>query len=141
MNTRQEEHKQTVKAYPEAVSSGELDVLDEICTEDVISHAPLGEPQGIEALKEYEAPIHDAFPNFDVTVEDVVAEGDRVAMRLTIRGTHDGEMMGIAPTGNRVEFQNTIFHRMEDGKIAERWVQPDVLGLLQQLEAIDEPVP
>lgn len=140
MTTLQKEHKRTVRKYPKAVASGELDVLNEICTEDIISHAPLGEPRGLEALKDYEAPIHEAMPNFDVTFEDVVAEGDRVAMRLTIRGIHKGEMMGIAPTGNQVEFQNTIFHRMEDGKIAERWVQPDVFGLLQQLGAIDEQI-
>jgi steroid delta-isomerase-like uncharacterized protein len=138
MTTLQDEHKRTVEKYPNAVASGELDVIDEICTEDVDSHAPLGEPRGAEALKDYEAPIHEAFPNFDVTVEDVVAEADRVAMRLTIQGTHEGEMMGIAPTGQPVEFQNTIFHRMEDGRIAERWVQPDVFGLLQQLGAFDE---
>lgn len=141
MTTREDEHKRTVRKYPEAVASGDLEVIDDICTEDVVSHAPLGDPRGREAPKEYEAPIHEALPNFDVTFEDLVAEDDRVAMRLTIRGTHEGEMMGIAPTGNRVEFQNVIFHRMEDGKIAERWVQPDVLGLLQQLGGIDDPVP
>lgn len=141
MTSEHEAHKRTVRKYPRAVAAGELEVLEEICTEDVISHAPLGEPQGIDALKEYEAPIHEAFPDFDVTVEDLVAEDDRVAMRLTIRGTHEGEMMGIAPTGRAVEFQNTIFHRMTDGMIAERWVQPDVLGLLQQLGAIEDPIP
>lgn len=141
MTNEREAHKRTVRKYPEAVAAGELHVLEEICTEDVISHAPLGEPQGHEALKEYEAPVHDAFPDFDVTFEDLIAEADRVAMRLTIRGTHEGEMMGIAPTGTQVEFQNVIFHRMADGKIAERWVQPDVLGLLQQLGAIEDPIP
>lgn len=75
-----------------------------------------------------------------MVVEDVVAEGDRVAMRLTISGTHEGPVMGIDPIGKEVEFGNMIFHRMEDGPIAERWVQPDVFGLLTQLGAIDSPV-
>lgn len=127
--------KRTVERYPRAVAAGEFDVIDEICTEDVVSHAPLGEPRGREALKEYEAPVHEAFPGFDVTIEDIVAEGDRVAMRLTIRGTHEGELMGVPATGSPVEFQNVVFHRMEDGRIAERWVQPDVYGLLEQLDA------
>lgn len=139
MTTGQEEYKRTVRKYPKAVGSGNLDVIDEICTEDVVSHTPLAELQGREALKEYEAPIHDAFPDFDVTFEDILVEDDRVAMRLMIRGTHEGEMMGVAPTGNHVAFQNTIFHRMEDGLIAERWVQPDVLGLLQQIDAAPAP--
>lgn len=141
MTTERDEHKRTVRKYPRAVATGDLHVIDEICTEDVISHAPLGEPRGREALKEYETPVHEAFPEFDVTFEDIVAEDDRVAMRLTIRGTHEGEMMGIAPTGTRVEFENVVFHRMVDGKIAERWVHPDVLGLLQQLGAIEDPIP
>lgn len=139
--TRKEAYKLTVRKYPRAVASGELHVLDEICTEDVISHAPLGEPRGREALKEYEAPVHEAFPGFDVTFEDIVAEDNRVAMRLLIQGIHQGEMMGIAPTGTEIEFQNVIFHRMDDGKIAERWVQPDVVGLLQQLGAVDDSIP
>lgn len=141
MTTKREAHKRTVQKYPKAVASGELHVIDEICTEDVISHAPLGEPRGRDALKDYEAPVHQAFPEFDVRVKDLVAEDTRVAMRLLIRGVHKGELMGIAPTGNQVEFQNMIFHRMDDGQIAERWVQPDVLGLLQQLGAIDDPIP
>lgn len=133
----QDQYKRTVKKYPKAVASGEFDVIDEICAETVVNHAPLGDVRGLEALKEYEAPIHDAFPAF----EDLVAEGDRVAMRLTITGTHDGEMMEIPPTGRQVVFGNMIFHRMEDGKIAERWVQPDVFGLLKQIGGIDDALP
>ncbi|MFC4360640.1 ester cyclase [Halobium salinum] len=136
--THREEHKRIVQKYPKVVSSGDFDLIDGLCTDDVVSHVPLGEPQGPDALKKYESPIHEAFPDFDVTNEHLVAEGDHVAMHLTIRGTHQGEMMGIPPTGNQVEFQNMIFHRMENGKIAERWVQPDVVGLLQQLGAIDD---
>lgn len=141
MTTLQEQHKRTVKKYPQAVSAGEFDVLDEICTETVVNHAPLGEPRGLEALKEYEAPIHEALPEFEVTFEDLLAEGDRVAMRLTITGTHEGPMMGTEPTGKLVEFSNMIFHRMESGKIAERWVQPDVFELLKQIGSIDDAMP
>jgi len=141
MPTRQDRHKETVRKYPLAVSAGEFDVFDDICTRDVVSHAPLGEPEGRAALKAYERPVHEAFPGFDVTFEDLVADGDRVAMRLTIRGTHEGELMGVEATGRAVEFGNTVFHRMEGGKIAERWVQPDVLGLLRQVGAVDVPGP
>lgn len=139
MSTDQERHKRTVLRYPRAVAAGDFDVLREICTEDVVNHAPLGEARGREAVVEYERPIHEAFPNFAVTCEDIVAEEDRVAMRLTIQGTHRGPMMGVEPTGARVEFGNTVFHRMADGRIAERWVQPDVFGLLEQLGAIEGP--
>lgn len=70
---------------------------------------------------------------------DSLAEDDRVAMRLTITGTYDGPVMGIDPTEKEVTFGNMIVHRMEDGLIAERWVQPDVFGLLVQLGAIEGP--
>lgn len=141
MNMDQEAHKRTVKRYPKAVAAGDFDVIEEICTDTVVNHAPLGEPRGHEALKEYETAIHEALPNFDVMFEDLVAEDDRVAMRLTISGTHQGAMMGVAPSGTEVEFGNMIFHRMEGEKIAERWVQPDVFGLLKQIGAIDDSLP
>lgn len=139
MTSPLDRHKQTVKRYPLAVASGSLDVLDELCTEDIVNHAPLGEPRGLEALKAYEAPVHEAFPDFDVTFDDLVAEGDRVAMRMTHRATHEGELMGVAPTGREITFQNVVFNRMEDGRIAERWVQPDLVGIMSQLGVIDDP--
>jgi predicted ester cyclase len=80
-----------------------------------------------------------AFPDFEATVEDIVAEGDTVAMRVTLRGTHDGPFMGVEPTGNPFEVRNMVFTRIEDGKIAERWVQPDTLSLMQQLGAVELP--
>lgn len=122
-----------------AVSAGEFDVIEEICVESVVNHTPLADVQGHAALKEYEARIHEAFPGFDVTFEDLLVEGNRVAMRLTITGVHRGRMMDIEPTGKEVTFGNTIFHRMEDGLIAERWVQPDVFGILVQLGAVEGP--
>jgi predicted ester cyclase len=83
--------------------------------------------------------IRGAFSDFSATVDDVVAEGDTVAMRVTLRGTHDGPFMGIEPTGNEFEVSNMVFTRIEDGKIAERWVLPDMLGMLQQVGAVDMP--
>lgn len=139
MSMDSEAYKQTVKRYPKAVSAGNFNVIEEICTESIVNHTPLAEVQGHSALKEYEARIHEAFPEFDVTFEDLLVEENRVAMRLTISGVHQGPMMDIEPTGKEVTFGNTIFHRMEDGLIAERWVQPDVFGILVQLGAIDGP--
>lgn len=130
---------ETVKRYPRAVAAGEFDVLEELCTEDVRNHTPVDDVQGVAALKAYEARIHEAIPDFDVAFEDLLVDGDRVAMRLTITGVHQGPLLGIEPTGTEVAFANTVFHRMEDGLIAERWVLPDVFGLLSQVGAIDPP--
>lgn len=137
MSTDPEANKRTVKRYPKAVSSGDFDVIEAICTDAVVNHTPLADVQGHVALTEYETRIHEAFPGFDVTFDELLVEGNRVAMRLTITGVHQGPMMDIEPTGRKVTFGNMIFHRMEDGLITERWVQPDVFGLLVQLGAID----
>jgi len=77
-----------------------------------------------------------AFPDLRLTVEDSVAAGDRVAARVTFRGTHRGEFQGIPPTGRQVAFTAIEFNRMEDGKVAEHWVEIDLLGLLRLLGAI-----
>jgi steroid delta-isomerase-like uncharacterized protein len=80
-----------------------------------------------------------AFPDLRLTVEDSVAAGDKVAARVTFRGTHRGAFQGIPPTGKQVTFSAIEFNRMEDGKVAEHWVELDLLGLLQQLGAIPTP--
>lgn len=139
MSQREDAYKRTVKRYPKAVSAGEFDVIEDICTESVVNHTPLADVEGHAALKEYEARIHEAFPGFDVSFDDLLVEGDRVAMRLTITGVHQGPMMHIEPTETEVTFGNTVFHRMEDELIAERWVQPDVFGILVQIGAIEGP--
>ena len=79
------------------------------------------------------------FPDFQLALEDVLAEGDRVGVRWTFRGTHQGEFMGIAPTGKRVSMSAIEINRVAGGKVAEHWVVLDQLGLLQQLGAIPGP--
>ena len=138
--TTPEENKRLARRYPEDVATGgNVDLIDTICAEDVVERGSLGERRGREALKEQSEYIHVAFPDVSVTIEDVVAEGDTVAQRLTFRGTHKGEFMGIEPTENQVEIANTLFTRIEDGQIVERWLLIDSLGLLQQL-GVGEPL-
>jgi predicted ester cyclase len=134
------ENKRIARRFPEEVATeGEIELIDEICTEDVVEHSPLGERRGREALKEQSEYIHAAFPDVAVTIEDAVAEGDTIAQRLAFHGTHEGEFMGIEPTGTEVEIVNMLFTRIEDGQIAERWLLPDTLGLLQQLGVVEPP--
>lgn len=135
-----EENKRVVRRFPEEVATqGNIDVIDEISAEDIIDHSPLGEIQGRDELKEQAKYLLSAFGDFSATVEDIIAEGDTVAMRVTLRGTHEGEFMGIEPTGKEFEFQNMVFARMRDGKLVERWIQPDQLSLLQQLGVVEPP--
>ena len=84
--------------------------------------------------------VLEAFPDFEATVEDVVTEGETVAMRVTLSGTHEGEFMGIEPTGESFRVGNMVFTRVEDGRIVERWIQPDTLGMLVQIGAVDSPM-
>lgn len=138
--TTTEENKRIVRRFPEDVATeGNVELIDDLCAEDVIDHNPLGEANGREELKEHIGRLRTAFGDFSATVEDIVAEDDTVAMRVTLRGTHDGEFMGVEPTGREFEIQNMVFTRVTDGKIAERWVQPDVFGLLVQLGVVEPP--
>lgn len=135
-----EENKRVARRFPEEVASkGDVNLIDEICAVDIIDHSPLGEVHGRDELKAQIESLRGAFGDFSATVEEAIGESDIVAMRVTLRGVHEGEFMGVEPTGTEFEVENMVFTRIEDGQIAERWVQPNMLGLLQQLGAIELP--
>jgi len=139
MPTTTEENKRTVRRIREEVEEqGDLDAIDEIFAEDVVTHTPMGEFRGPEAIREMYESDREGFSDSTEKIHDVIAEGDTVAMRLTERGTHDGEFMGIEPTGREFEIQTMTFFRLEDGKVAEWWMQPDTLGFMQQLGVTPE---
>lgn len=134
------ENERIARRVPEDIATeGNLDLVREVYTEDAVEHGPFGrDVRGNEAIEETLASYRDAFPDFSATVEDVVAQGDTVAMRVTLRGTHEGEFMGMEPTNRSFEIRNMVFTRIENGKIAERWVQPDTAAMLQQLGVVPE---
>ena len=110
------------------------DTLDEVYAPDVVWHNPEGDIQGLEEAEQFVATITTAFPDMSTTVEDVIAEGDKVVTRVTIRGTHQGEVEEYGPpTGKQVELEGITIHRFEDGKIVEEWNSYDNLSILQQL--------
>ena len=140
MTTTAEANKRTVRRIPEeVVNQGNLDALDEIFAEDVVDHGPAGDVGGRERIEEGFETLLGAFPDFTVIVDEILAEGDTVAVRLTERGTHEGAFVGIDPTGRAVEFEAMAFLRLEDGKVAERWTQLDQLGLMEQLGVAQPP--
>jgi steroid delta-isomerase-like uncharacterized protein len=109
-------------------------LFPELLTEDFRFRGSLGqETSGYDEFGAYVDLVRGAFPDFTNHVEDVVSEGDRAFARLTYRGTHRGELFGIAPTGRRVEYAGAALFRFRDGRIAEAWVLGDVHGLLRQL--------
>jgi steroid delta-isomerase-like uncharacterized protein len=115
------------------------DTLDEVYAPDVVWHNPDQDIQGTEEAKQFVGMYKTAFPDMSVTIEDVVAEGDKVVTRVTLRGTHQGEVEEFGPpTGRRVEGQGLSLHRIEGGKIVEEWNSYDNLSLMQQLGLVPE---
>jgi steroid delta-isomerase-like uncharacterized protein len=121
----------------DVLAGGDLDRADDLVAADVVVHVPVRpEPlRGLAALKDYIAGFRAALPDVGFVIEDEIAEGDRVVLRLTIDGTHRGELLGVAPTGRRVRVPEVLILRVAGGRIVEDWVQVDLLGLLAQLEA------
>ncbi len=135
-----EENKAIARRGYEAINQNNLDALDEIVASDITDHDPApGQAPGLEGVKQYFSSLHAAFPDFHMEVEDMIAEGDKVVARISWSGTHQGEFMGIAPTGNRVEVSGIDIVRITDGKVVERWGNFDDLGMMQQLGVMEQP--
>ncbi len=136
-----EENKALVRRYvEEVVNQRNPDLLDEIFAPDFVEYgADTDQVSGVENLKQSFDMLRSGFPDFQRTIEDLFAEGDKVVLRFTFRGTHQGEFMGIAPTGKQVTMSGIDIFRIADGKVVELWGQEDMLGMMQQLGAIPEP--
>jgi len=129
------------RMYEEVHNKGNLAVIDEVTAVDFIDHDPMVAelPPGPEGVKQEFSMLRAAFPDLHVTVEDMVAEGDKVVSRLTMRGTHKGEFMGIAPTGKQITVAVIDILRIVGGKIVEHWNIVDNLGMMQQLSVVPPP--
>ena len=116
--------------YEELFNRGNLAILDELCAPNFIDHNAFpGQAPGIEGLKQSFAAMRAAFPDMRVTVEQMLAEGDKVAAHIALRATHRGEFMGIAPTGKEVTARVSDIIRFAGGKAVERWGVEDMSGL------------
>jgi steroid delta-isomerase-like uncharacterized protein len=127
-----EENKTLARRSWEIVDN--LDTIEEIYAPDVVWHEPDQELRGIEEARQFVATYKTALPDLNVTVEDVIGEGNQAVTRWTVRGTHQGEVEEFGPpTGRQVEIKGITIHRIEDGKIVEEWEGYDNLSILQQL--------
>ena len=138
-----EENKSLVQRYVEQLlNRGNMAVAGELLAPDYKRYiSPTAEPLSVDVQKQRLAGIRAAFPDWHLTVEDMIADGDRVAFRATIRGTHKGTFQSIAPTGKAVTVSALDIVRIEKGKFVEHWGGPDLLNLLQQLGAVISPGP
>ena len=128
--------KDAYRRIIDAISRGDADGLDELIAPDVVDHNPIpDQAPGRDGFKQWMVAARTAFPDIRGTVEEVIAEGDRVAARMTWQGTHRGEFMGVGPTGNRVSFSAFHLVRFSQDRAVEWWGTADLLGALQQLGA------
>ena len=128
----------------EGFSRGNVDIFDELVAEDFVNHDPAVPPElppGREGLKALARYYRSAFPDTQLTIEDQVAEGDRVVSRYTVRGTHKGDFAGVPATGKQITATGITIDRIEGGKIVESWNEFSQLSLLQQLGIVPEQAP
>jgi steroid delta-isomerase-like uncharacterized protein len=137
-----DQNKEIVRRYSEQFwGSGDEAVADELFAEAIVDHSPAipDQPPGREGEKRALAVFRSAFPDLRVTTEDIIAEGDKVVLRWTARGTHRGELPGLPATGQEATLKGIDILRLAEGRIVERWAEYDNLGLLQQLGAVPAP--
>ncbi len=136
-----EENKAVIRRLFDEVANGhDLDVLEDLVAEDVVNHAATEEhKRGIEGFRHVMEWGHAMAPDARYEVLDMIAEGDMVACRVRASGTMQGEMFGVPPTGKSFSAEHVHWHRVVDGRLAERWAVRDDLGTLIQLGIINPP--
>jgi steroid delta-isomerase-like uncharacterized protein len=137
-----EENKALMRRFYEEINKGNLAIiLDELMAANVVEHSPFVPEQapGRQGILELFTMIRTVFPDLRITVEDIVAEGDKVVSRGTFSGTHKGEFMGIAPTGKQITVGLIEIVRIVAGKMVEHWNVVDNLGMMQQLGVVPTP--
>jgi steroid delta-isomerase-like uncharacterized protein len=123
----------------EVIGRGNFALVEELVADEYVGHSSSPEMNTREGHKQFLVALRRAFPDFQIKIEDQIAEGDKVVTLWTARATHQAEFMGIPPTGRRVVMSGIDIDRLVNGKLVECWTKSDDLGLLQQLGAISAP--
>ncbi len=124
------------RLFEEVLNQRNLGLIDEFFSPNHVEHASTGPVHGPDGMKQYYLIYLTAFPDAHYTVEDQIAEGDKVVTRWSVRGTHTGELMGLPATGKQGTVTGIGIVRFEGGKLVEAWTEFDALGLLQQLGVV-----
>lgn len=133
-------HTATMQTWiSEAINGGNLAVVDRLAHPDYVYRNPTEELRGAEAIKGLFAAYRSGFPDFHVHVDERVADGDLIIQSFTLKGTHQGEFMGIPATGKTIEVHGFVMSRFAEGKIVEEWEVIDQLTFLEQLGAVELP--
>src|SRR5262249_38351541 len=118
------------RVWEEVWHAGDLSRIDELFTPDFVRHDPGRELHGAEQNRQFISGQRAAFPDLRFTTDDLIDEGDKVAVRYHFQGTHLGEFQGMPPTRKRVSYSGILIYRCADGRIAEQWTEFDLLGFL-----------
>jgi predicted ester cyclase len=133
-------HDQLIeRIFEEIINAGNLDAADELMAADFVDHGPTGTIEGVAAFKDMVAMWRAAVPDVHCTVEQVFSDGDMVAWLVRTRGTHTGEMMGIAPTGRSIDLVSPNIARVRDGRASEHWADQSMFQFLAQIGALPMP--
>jgi predicted ester cyclase len=140
MTTREAQNKSIVRKYAELTNARDLDGAFDHFSPSFVDHAVRpGMPPGIEGTRLFFNMLFTAFPDLHATIQDIIAEGDKVVDRMTCEGTHEGMFMGASPTGKRVKWSFIDINRIVDGKVVEHWAEVDTIGLMRQLGLVPPP--
>jgi steroid delta-isomerase-like uncharacterized protein len=132
-----EENKELVRRFFDAVASGDESRLDDIVAIDAVDHTPFpNQAAGREGVKQIFRSLRSAFPDFQQEILELISEGDRVAVRSMLRGTHQGEFMGVPATGRPVEIESIDILTVRGGRFVEHWGLFDQMALMSQLGAM-----
>lgn len=139
MATSTEENKALVNRFIEGINRQDWESVRGLLDEELVIHG-----EGVTSVDDFidrHQGFYAAFPDQTITVEDIIAEDDRVAYRTTVTGTHEGEFQGIPPTGEEIKVEGISIVRIEGGELAEFWAVEDMFGAMQQLGVVDSPGP
>jgi steroid delta-isomerase-like uncharacterized protein len=138
--TRQlESNRDIVRRYLKAFNDRDRDTMSDLLDDDVVEHGIHEELHGVEEILDFLDAHFDTFEDYSGTTQAIVAEDDLVTVRYEVSGTHVGEYRDVTPTGKRVAWTGMAMYRIEDGQIAEIWLEENRLGLLEQLDVVDPP--
>ena len=129
-----EENKAIVRKAIEAINKKDLSLLDDLVAPNYFDHIA---KQGQELIKPFIVMLYKGFPDYHATIEDIIAEGDKVWARVTYTGTHTGEYLGFPPSGKKISYNSVTIKRVVDGKMVEGWTVNDMLDFFKQIGMIE----
>ena len=133
------ENRELIRSIEDAVNTRDSDAIADIYADEFVFHREMDDLHGLDEFNDYLHGLYEAFPDISISIEEVIAEDDRAAVRYTGTGTHENAYKGVEPTDKEVRISGMRMVRIEDGKIVEAWGQTSNLSLLAQMGVVEPP--